>query len=225
MAAPKHPTKPDFEPKHRIVGAALLIGFAVLVFSLLLDSEGPGREFSPDAQADSTMPVPQEYVSSEEETRTFVSKITPIGGATPRGSEATPESPTTDKQDPPAQKNTKTVSKANPGSSAMAPPPKKTVAMSKPATQAVATVSAGDASLERGWMVRVGTFTDASNVERVMKDLRDKGFTPSSTPTKTASGAATRVWLGPFAQRVEAARVRSSLEQSTGEPGLITAFP
>jgi DedD protein len=206
----------DFDPRHRIVGAAILIGFAVLAFSLLLDGNGDRREATQDVRV-TVEPAPPEYVSSEEETRTFVSKITPIGGATPKAPPDTADSSSA----PPPQKRAEPVSLANAGSGKPATREKPKAPEAPPANVA----SAGDPSVERGWMVRVGTFTDNSNVERVMKDLREKGFTPSSTPTKTASGSATRVWLGPYALRVEAARERSRLEQSTGEPGLITAYP
>jgi len=92
MAAGRKLVEPDFEPRHRIVGAAILIGFAVLVFSLVLDENGSRQDLPQDVQAASELPLPTEYVSSEEETKTFVSKITPIGGATPKkSSESEPE--------------------------------------------------------------------------------------------------------------------------------------
>ena len=221
MAAGRTEVEPDFEPRHRIAGAAILIGFAVLVFSLVLDENGPRQELPQDVLAASELPLPTEYVSSEEETKTFVSKITPIGGATPKAPAESKTEPA-----PPARKRAEPVSLATaasrPSSNSADPEPAAVQGQGQSSPDAGL---AGDTTLERGWMVRVGTFTDKSNVERVMKDLKDKGFTPSSTPTRTASGTATRVWLGPYAQRVEAARVRSRLEQGTGEPGLITAYP
>ena len=42
---------------------------------------------------------------------------------------------------------------------------------------------------------------------------------------KTKKGVATRVWVGPYAKRVQAARVRTRIERVTGEKGLITPYP
>ncbi|HSH41264.1 MAG TPA: hypothetical protein VK973_03980, partial [Arenicellales bacterium] len=59
--------------KHRLAGAAVLIGFAVIVVPLLLGGPGPG-----DEQA-----VPEQGAESDQsDSRVFRSNITPIGGAT-----------------------------------------------------------------------------------------------------------------------------------------------
>lgn len=78
-----------------------------------------------------------------------------------------------------------------------------------------------------GWVVQVGVFTDQRGAKRVVEDLRSKGFTPSTTIVDTNRGKATgtRIWLGPYAQRVDAAKAKSELTEKTGEAGFIRAYP
>ncbi len=80
-------------------------------------------------------------------------------------------------------------------------------------------------SIERGWIVRIGTFSEPENSARIMSSLKALGFEPSSERVKTSGGVLTRVWVGPYAQRVEAGRARTRIQQTTGEKGLIAAFP
>jgi len=81
--------------------------------------------------------------------------------------------------------------------------------------------------IDVGWVVQVGVFTDKNGAEKVVKDLSSKGFTPSTSTVDTnrGKGTGTRVWLGPFAQRVDAAKTKTRLTERTGEPGFIRAYP
>ena len=78
-----------------------------------------------------------------------------------------------------------------------------------------------------GWVVQVGVFTDKRGAAKVVDDLRDKGFNPSTSIVDTNRGKATgtRIWLGPYAQRVEAAKSKTLLTSKTGEAGFIRAYP
>lgn len=202
---------PGFELKHRIVGALILIGVGIVALPLILGSPNP--DLVPEPAADEPVADP--------ETKVFVSKITPIGGSTPvietpRTRAATPSPAARPKKPEPsapvAAKDGKPVAKPRVTSDTDAAEKGKSVATAIPVP-------------DRGWVVQVGTFGNPKNVNRVMKDLRAKGFSPSSTPVRAKSGPATRVWVGPYAQRVDAARVRARIEQLLGTKGLITAYP
>ena len=82
-------------------------------------------------------------------------------------------------------------------------------------------------AIDVGWAVQVGVFTDKLGAANVVADLRTKGFQPSTTIVDTNRGPATgtRIWLGPYAQRVEAAKAKTQLTQKTGEAGFIRAYP
>ncbi len=81
--------------------------------------------------------------------------------------------------------------------------------------------------IDVGWMVQVGVFTDKRGAGRVVEDLRSKGFSPSTSIVDTNRGknTGTRIWLGPFAQRVDAAKAKNFLTEKTGEAGFIRAYP
>ncbi len=81
-------------------------------------------------------------------------------------------------------------------------------------------------STAAGWVVRVGTFGEASNAARMVELLKSKGFEGQSSIGKTKSGKTlTRVWVGPFKDRAAASQRLSKIEQTTGEKGFITAYP
>ena len=187
----------EFDLKKRLVGAFILIGFGVVILPALLGGEDPqlNRNQTHPASLDS---------------KVFVSKITPIGGATPK-------LPQAEKQDQ--------AQLAQPAAAAQT---KNSKAESSSQPQATAQVEAKVEATnqgEPGWVVRIGTFAKEGNAERVMKRLQQAGFEPSTTKISTDSGAATRVWIGPYAQRVEAARMRKRVNQVTGGEAYIAAYP
>ncbi|MBT8115466.1 MAG: SPOR domain-containing protein, partial [Arenicella sp.] len=83
------------------------------------------------------------------------------------------------------------------------------------------------ADIDVGWAVQVGIYTNPVGVSKVLADLRAKGFKPSTTVVDTNQGKATgtRVWLGPYAQRVDAAKAKALLTEKTGEAGFIRIYP
>ncbi|MDH3281025.1 MAG: SPOR domain-containing protein [Gammaproteobacteria bacterium] len=223
MARTASSVGPGFELKHRIAGAVILITFAVVVLPMILGGPKPSGSSAPSAAAG-------DPADRQGDTQIFVSKITPIGGATP----APPAAPASSEPVPAANVSSKERASSPP---AQAPAEKKTEpvpepapvaskAPSKPAAPAPATEKrAESAELDRGWVVRVGTYSQSENAKRVMDGLEKLGFEASSGSVQTRNGAATRVWVGPFAQRVEAARARTRIERAIGQKGLIAAFP
>ncbi len=201
----------EFDLKKRLLGALILIGFGVVVLPALLGGKDP------DGSGDESQLFPS------LESKVFVSKITPIGGATPQpmpkplqqkssGGLTESPAPAVDPVVPAKPKiKKKKVAKSDPP------------AKPKPAPKAKPVTKAPD---EPGWVVRVGTFSKQDNANRVVKRLQQAGFSPSTTKIKTDKSLATRVWVGPYAQRVEAARIRKRVQQVTGgEEGYIAAYP
>lgn len=194
-----------------------------------------------------------EAESSSVEERVYISKITPLD-ATPEPQTAAAESKAssaqesvkTDQQNEAVEQATAAVIKTNSTSSnnsasggtdakatpVQAPESKArdtSVAETKPQETIVKPAKKPDVTkaIEVGWVVQVGVFTDKKGANRVVADLRDKGFSPSTTIVDTNRGKATgtRIWLGPYAQRVEAAKAKTTLTEKTGEAGFIRAYP
>lgn len=232
---PAHKQGESFVLKYRLAGAAVLIGFAVIVLPLLLGGPGNDRDGVENAAA-----------TGDQDTRVFRSNITPIGGATPdhrSGAggdlertvgellESTPPPPGDSEPAAdsaaaePAGGEEPAASGQSGGSTEEAP---RTAAGNEGGGQPEpggSDDSAAPREVERGWIVQVGTFTKSGNVEKLVADLEKSGFVPSTTDVTTSSGSATRVWVGPFETRVEAARVKTRLTQRTGSEALIVAYP
>lgn len=229
----------DFVLKHRLIGAAILISFGVLFLPWMLGSYSADKSA---AVAGTAEPVSLktaadaggfQAVDDEGNVKVFVSKIKPVKVDVPgtnkdksvepkkiQGSTAKLTAPSSTAKKPeakkPVVKQVAKVEKKAPATPVVKPKPKKPVekAVSKPAS-----------SIDQGYIVSVGVFSERKNVDAVMKDLKSKEFSPSSGLVKTKKGEATRVWLGPFATRAEAGREKSRLQQKVGERGLIIKYP
>ena len=209
------PPDKEFDLKKRLVGAFILIGFGVVVLPAVLGGKNPEAEFE------------QEMTTQAQDTRIFVSKITPIGGATPRSLRQSEDQLVAAKPpdpDPvtPAQTGKQTEKKK----AAEAQVSKAQTSQPEPKQDSGSLPIAATSPLdEPGWVIRVGTFSKKDNAKRVVKRLEQAGFKPSTSGVKTDKGTMTRVWIGPYAQRVDAARMRTRVQQVTGGEGFIAAYP
>ncbi len=195
---------PDFDPRHRIIGAIVLVSLAVIFLPMVLDSRALH-----EADAVPMFEIP------ERDKKIFVSKVTPI---IPAG--ISTEAPQTA-----AKKSTSSPTPGTEKSKAITKPATKSASTPPPSTPAAAASSRKQARIKEGWAVRVGTFSVHENAERVMAALRAKGFTPNSSSIPTTNGAVTRVWLGPYKGEDEASRARQKVRSATGNDGYIVTYP
>ena len=241
---------PDFEFKHRILGAVILVAVAVIVIPIILG----------DPNASTATTYPEADSEAGEESQVFVSKITPVadesqpvqdgtsttnqsassnpGGEKQQSAESTEavvlsklsesieqrEGATTTTT--PAQQETKIeVPKLEQAEPKEEPKKTETEVTDEAPTSPAATDQTTVATDDRGWIVRIGTFGKIENANRISSLLQEKGFEPMTGKVDTENGSATRVWVGPYTTRVEAARVQTRILDATGEKGLITAYP
>lgn len=222
----------SFELKHRIVGAFILIILGVVVVPMILSGPKPAA----NGRATDT-------VAKNPDTKVFISKITPIGGATPVLQHELKRAPDVAKTAPKPSAKPKSAATPKPTVNTaqekmVAKATKQTLESdventvkqnsslkNKRTAEAAIATKPNDKVIDRGWIVRIGTFSKSENATRIMSSLIAIGFEPSSERVKTSRGVLTRVWVGPYAQRVEAGRARSRIQQKTGEKGLISAFP
>jgi len=197
---------PEFNPKHRIMGAVVLVALAVIFVPMILERpKGPEKAPSP------VMEIP------DKDKKIFVSKIKPIN----------PEEETTPSNGAPADTSSQPPAQSAPPSKkapAASPPAEEPAKQSAPNTAKSGAASTGPPAQE-GWVVRVGTFSQAENAERIKSTLKGKGFEPESGEIEVGGRSVTRVWVGPFETREKAAEVRSRILKETGQEGLIVAYP
>jgi DedD protein len=227
--------KKGFALRHRIVGALVLLVCAVVFLPLIL--RGPDS----DQRTDTTESAPNPAGPLPEG---FVSKVLPV----PREFND-PAAPTLDNIDLIVKTDMKTSAPAAPAT--QAPKPAETpAAIAKVDTtktgttkvdlaKADVTKSADTApqkpktstpvqpasTVTRGWVVQVGTYGKPENVKRMVEQLKGKGYSARTTPVKTDQGELTRVWVGPYEQRVQAGRAQSEIKRVVGAKGLIVAYP
>lgn len=237
---------PGFELKHRILGAIILISTAVIVIPLILGNPQASApraypEVSSSEGEDSVFvsritPVGEQQqpaVAPEPEgTPVLVNTSRPQASA---GRSEPPAKPAANMMPlPEAEPAEEAAEQAEPGTTKQAEPKPAVAEAREPKQQAQpevrtdATDSATQAVAsadERGWIVRIGTFSKLENAKRLASLLQQKGFEPVSRDVQTESGSVTRVWVGPFTTRVEAARVQTRIQEAIGEEGLITAYP
>ena len=180
--------------KHRLVGAVIMVGVAVLVIPWLLSEQnGEGDDVSPGVVGNTGL----------------VSKTAPL---IPAG-EGIGIANATD-----AATAAGTAPKKQPEPSASSTASQPALLADNPAQSATATVPA---TASTGWAVRVGTYSKPANVDGVVARLAKNGFTAHKERVKTALGDATRVWLGPYAKKKTAAKVSERLLALVGEKGLV----
>ncbi|NND82490.1 MAG: SPOR domain-containing protein [Gammaproteobacteria bacterium] len=241
-----NPAEPEFVLKHRIAGAAFLIFFGALFLPWVLGppnaAERPPVHSVSAIIEDSTNEVIErendvlealEQAAEQAPEQVYISKITPLSQSA--SANASADQSVTDAAggdavdsargtgDATAEGSNRTTPAVNTEVSTQTTPDQPEAESGRGNNSAVAAADV----VEVGWAVQVGIYTNSSGVAKVLADLRAKGFRPSTTvvDTNRGKGTGTRVWLGPFAERVEAAKVKTQLTEKTGEAGFIRAYP
>lgn len=227
-------TMQGFEPRHRVVGAIILVALGVIFLPVAFD-EKKGA----DARSMPAIEIP------DRDSKIFISRITPI--------EVKEEGA---KRDKPAKKETKPVEKkvAAPAETRAAPALAPVAAADKPAAvmeQAAVSDSPPESVVgekveqapptekpaaaekkaavaeksDKGWIVQIGSFSSADNAKRILSGLQQKGFKPDTRKVDTPQGKATRIWIGPFPERATAEEMQARVRKETGQAGLVVAYP
>lgn len=247
----------DFELKHRITGAAVLLFFGALFLPWLLGPPSSAvkvqaSEISTTMPAASGSEIEEELLLAlqqeepDELEQVYISKITPLDASSDAVKSPEPKKPASTPAAKPPSNKTATAKLPAKATTKVSPPK---VATAKVATTSLSTAEpiVKDSNLEKdsktitengvepsaairvevGWVVQVGIYTNSNGVAKILADLRSKGFSPSTSVVDTNQGKATgtRVWLGPFSQRVDAAKSKTRLTEKTGEAGFIRAYP
>ncbi len=208
----------EFVLKHRIVGAVILILFAVFVLPFVLRGQDVNGTSEPATIRTLTDADPAE----------FISKVTPVDADQVATVDVTDDSAKATVQ-PSKEDTSKTIdlntrAEPAPDVSPDVSPDVKVDTEDSP-TKPMPKPEQKVAAVERGWVVQVATFASADNAKKMQDKLNAKGFTVKTSQVETANGQATRVWVGPFEQRVSAGRARADIEQAVGQKGLIMAYP
>lgn len=195
--------------KQRLIGAAVLAALAVIFLPMLL--KGPDVHAPDAAEVPLSMPATPGQDFETRELPLTVPEPAPAGGVL--GMEGTPAAtPATG----PAGDN----SVPDDAVAAVEAPAATAAATKAPATAPAAsataqpTIAPGSESAATGggdYVVNIGSFANQANAQSLASRLRAAGLPVLSEPVKIATGDATRLRIGPYADRAagEAARLRA----------------
>lgn len=210
----------DFDPRHRIVGAIILVTFAVIVLPLILDQQ-PGTTTATAAVpgADSpSLPVAGD-TSSGESSRVVIRKLTdskPSAGDKPAETKVVVKKLGDSKP-------TEVAKAAEPVKEKPAPEPVAAPVVKKvdPPTKVAST----KAITTPHWAVQVGTFSNPGNVRRLSEQLKERGYSLMLKDIKLKQGTAVRVRVGPYSTRASADRAQGKIRDQIGVKGVVVAGP
>jgi DedD protein len=227
----------DVQAKDRLTGAVILVVLLVLVVPELLS--GPERNVTAATAPRSDEPPLRSYTLDLGDTR-----------RTPASDSATAAAPPVATQAPavtaPAVA-TPLAAAAGPPAQAPAPvitaPPAKTPSPAKTAPAVAAPRPAAAAPVQEsvkapavvahppsptnsggGWTVQLGSFASRANAERLVLDLKAKGFAAFSTESDSGGRKLYRVRVGPPGDHSSAEALGARL-RTAGHPGTLTQRP
>lgn len=195
--------------KERIIGAAILVSFVVLVVPIFLDGP-PGenemvseRVLLPGQDEQKTQTVVLERNRTEPVPLTSSATAAPdpvTPAAAPSTAQKTEKSPpVVEKKSEPAQK----VVESAPMPQVKPPPAASTTGM---------------------WAVQLGSFSNKDNAEKLAADLRKQGYAAFLSQLATDSGQLHRVRIGPQKDRDSAEAMAQRLAK-VGHKGQVVPHP
>lgn len=220
----------EFNPKHRIIGAVILVTLAVIIVPMILRERStepapvplvqpadPGDSqvvVAPVEPTETTEPTAAAPADANPRTIPPIMPVRPVeSGANDPGSTASAPTPA---PNPPA-----------PSTSSTTPPPPKptpsTSTASSAPTQTKSTAAIGTVS--KGWVVQLGAFSNADNAKRLEAKLREHGYTPRLDKASVDGTRTVRVRVGPYRDRDEAGNIQARIQKDVGVKGVVLSYP
>jgi len=80
------------------------------------------------------------------------------------------------------------------------------------------------AGLPQGWVVRLGSFSDADNARNLMVRLQDAGYKAYTRDMNSTQGALTGVFVGPWLDRGQVNEYQQKLQEEFSLAGLVVRY-
>ena len=204
-----------FNPKHRIIGAVILVIAAVVAVPLLLNREEPPEPPTENLEGNAT-----------------VVDVPPLGEspaapvtAAPAPLAPTPSAPTA--YETPAASDVETKPQSASGAIAPNVPAATAPAASTQKSASVAEAhkpTATRAPAAKGWYVQVGTFSNEANAKALAARLKERGYKVRLDDARVGGKRALRVQVGPYGQNAAATRARQEIERKLKLKGVVRAL-
>ena len=202
VLAERKTTEDNFNPRHRIVGAVVLVALAVIFLPMLLSDRAPdvGTDGAPGTATPTTT------------TKTVVVPVSPSTASGKTTDKSTSAKTLVVPVEPPAEPP---MTKAPPlpeAPPAPAPESKTVKTESKVKPPAIAA---------HGWVVQAGAFSHPENAKRLQEELKQKGYPALLDPPNPAKGKTVRVEVGPYKDAAAAKVVQGRIENEFGIQGVV----
>ncbi len=196
----------DSALKQRLLGAAVLIALAVIFVPMFLSNSPQQQE---NATRDLEIPPVAEH-KFETRTLTVASPSAPIPAPAPED----PNKIVTVDTNAPPKVDAHPEDQTPPATASTTPPPKPVVTPSKP-TAPVETQQPPQVSAAGGrFAINMGIYADQTHANALVANVKKLGFSAYTESTDYQGKAATRVRVGPFADRAAAESARLKIKQS-----------
>jgi DedD protein len=192
--------------KERIIGAVVLVVFAVLVVPIFLD--GPTEEQETISET-VTLPGQNNQERKQQTITLDRDRSEPVPASQP------PLQADDRQEEPVALPPAKTPSQ---GATGIVDSGDKPTPSPPPAAELNATSTTGM------WAVQLGSFSSQENAERLAASLRNQGYAAFLSQLQTGSGALHRVRIGPQKDRESAEAIAAQLAKS-GHNGQVVPHP
>lgn len=189
-----------FNPKHRVIGAIILVAIAVITLPLILNKNEPAEQEAKPAG----------------DTKTVIAEVPQ--SATPAPAPKPPMEATPMPSEPPSEISvTQPDVAAEPAAPAPRVPTKaETPAPTKPKMAA--------ARSDKGWFVQVGTFSNPENARALADKLKRKGYPASLESVRVEQTKVVRVRVGPYGQDNKAKTVQADIQKGLGIRGIVRHY-
>ncbi len=201
----------EFNPKHRIIGAIVIVALVVIFVPMILNQ----RETPPDTRPASA-PTASGEIADTADTKVVVTPVAPEAGKPAESGEAAmnPAAPAPESAPPPETKPVAPVEQ----------PPEVKKPPAAPTHEKTAKVSAAK-KITKGWIVQVGTFTNRENAIHLRSKLKSHGHAVNTETVTVAGKKALRLRVGPFRDKEQAAKVVAQIHRETGVRGVVQTYP
>ncbi len=221
VMAERKETEDEFNPRHRIVGAVVLVALAVIFLPMLLNDSPPEPGGGSSSAPGGATP----------ETRIVVTPILPPGDKPAGNSRLAVPGKAPDKTASAARTVVVPVEPATeipaagktPAVTAPPPPEAKSASEPRPASESRKSTAASKpaAVIEKGWLVQVGAFSQLDNARRLHEKLSQKGYAALLDPPHPEKGKTVRVEVGPYKDAAAAKAAQARIQSEFGIKGVV----
>lgn len=221
----------EFDPRHRIVGAIILVSLAVVLLPLILDKRSAGLTTTDSVKFASK---PSDLVVKQLSVRKTIVHEKSVADKT--GHKVAPSNTQTDVKTRIVVKKVLHNKQAGKSPSQPVEPIAESTSsnniasQSRPVTPPVKSTSKSNSNMARlllkpHWTVQVGTFSNPGNIRRLGKQLKERGYSVMFKDVNLKQGLAVRVRVGPYRSRASADRAQGKIKKDIGVKGVVVAGP